>query len=132
MKNSQKSYTNVLPIDPHSAIICGQTCCGKTVFVLNLLETKYRGIFEHIVILCRTIKYNGSYKEREWIVRSKSLSNRSLRKTKRLYTLFYSIFVGEPTLYIIDDYSASEPILYIIDDCSTTKDITRKKICYLS
>ena len=29
---------SLLPTDPHSAIICGQTGCGKTVFVLDLLE----------------------------------------------------------------------------------------------
>ena len=33
---------NILPRDPHSAIICGATGCGKTVFVLDLLEEHYR------------------------------------------------------------------------------------------
>ena len=41
-----------LPKYPHSAIICGQTGCGKTEFVLNLLEVGYRGVFRHIVIFC--------------------------------------------------------------------------------
>ena len=70
MEKSQKtgaSYTDLLPTDPHSATICGQTSCGKTVFVLDLLETKCFGQFEHIVILCRTLKYNQSYKEKDWL-----------------------------------------------------------------
>ena len=56
-----------LPKYPHCAIICGQTGCGKTEFVLDLLETKYRGVFNHIVILCPTIQWNKAYKNRDWI-----------------------------------------------------------------
>ena len=51
----------------HSAIICGQTGCRKTVFVLDLLENEYRGVFENIVILCPTIEWNKAYKSRAWI-----------------------------------------------------------------
>ena len=32
-----------LPKYPHSAIICGQRGCGKTEFVLDLLESEYAG-----------------------------------------------------------------------------------------
>ncbi len=39
-----------LPKYPHCAIICGQTGCGKTEFVLDLLEKEYRGVFKNIVI----------------------------------------------------------------------------------
>ena len=57
----------ILPTTAHSAIICGQTGCGKTVFILDLLEGRYRGVFEHIVILCPTVKYNQAYHSREWV-----------------------------------------------------------------
>ena len=67
MENLPMSYTNLLPTDPHSATIYGQTCCGKTVFVLDLLEGPYKGVFEHIIILCPTVKHNKTYKERGWI-----------------------------------------------------------------
>ena len=36
----------------HSANICGATGCGKTEFVLDLLETEYKDFFDHIVIVC--------------------------------------------------------------------------------
>ena len=32
-----------LPTYPHSAIICGQTGCGKTEFVLDLLDQSMLG-----------------------------------------------------------------------------------------
>ena len=49
---------DLLPKYPHSAIICGQTGCGKTVFILDLLEERYTETFTHIVILCPTIRWN--------------------------------------------------------------------------
>lgn len=101
--------------EAHSAIICGQTGCGKTEFILDLLQTTYRGVFENIVILCPTLEYNKAYRSRVWV-----------RKDRGVYTvnpgdklhewlgLFFEIFAGEPTLYIIDD-------------CSDLKALTQKK-----
>ena len=60
------SKTDLLKIDfpkymyAHSAIICGQTACGKTEFVLDLLESEYAGVFDTIVELCPTIKWNNA------------------------------------------------------------------------
>ena len=44
-----------LPKFPHSAMFVGVTACGKTEFLLRLLETEYKNHFEFIVILCPTI-----------------------------------------------------------------------------
>ena len=63
------SLLSNLPTSPHSTITCGQTGCGKTVFILNLLEGPYRGVFHHIVILCPTIRYNKTYQECNWVWR---------------------------------------------------------------
>ena len=53
-------YIDLLPRDPHSAIFCRQTG-GKTVFILNLLEGPYLGVFQHIVILYPTFRYIKMY-----------------------------------------------------------------------
>ena len=47
-----------LPKFPHSAMFVGVTACGKTEFLLQLLETVYKNHFEFIVILCPTILDN--------------------------------------------------------------------------
>ena len=47
-----------LPKFPHSAMFVGVTACGKTEFLLRLLETVYKNHFEFIVILCPTISDN--------------------------------------------------------------------------
>ena len=66
MAGSSQRHTDLLPRSAHSAIICGQTGCGKTVFILDLLEGPYRGFFRHIVVLCPTIRHNKTY-QRPWI-----------------------------------------------------------------
>ena len=101
---------------PHSAIICGQTGCGKTVFALDLLELPrdrggYNGTFAHIVILCPTARWNKTYHERRWIWTDPEvyITNPGDRLQEYLRA-FYSLFAGEPTLYIVDDCSASKAL----------------------
>ena len=98
------------------AIICGQTGCGKTVFTLDLLELPrsrggYRDTFAHIIILCPTARWNKSYHERQWVWTDPEVF--MVDPGDRLHEYlraFYSIFAGEPTLYIIDDCSASKAL----------------------
>ena len=110
--SSQHSIENILPVDsPHSAIICGMTGCGKTVFILDLLEGPYHGMFQHIVILCPTIKYNKAYQERSWVWGDPEVY--ILDPGERLQDCLralYHVFQGESTLYIIDDCSASKAL----------------------
>ena len=44
-----------LPKFSHSAMFVGVMACGKTEFLLSLLETVYKNHSEFIVILCPTI-----------------------------------------------------------------------------
>ena len=60
-----------LPKFPHSAMFV----CGKTEFLLRLLETEYKNHFEFIVILCPTILDNKTYLSRKWILDDKNLFN---------------------------------------------------------
>ena len=62
-----------LPKFPHSAMFVGVTACGKTEFLLQLLETIYKNHFEFIVILCPTILDNKTYLSRKWIFDDKNV-----------------------------------------------------------
>ena len=113
-----------LPKYPHCAIICGQTGCGKTEFVLDLLEKEYRQVFEFIVILCPTIQWNKAYKNREWIG--------DVRKPKTKFFIIVNPIVNEEEklqelLRMFFKKYAGHSTLYIIDDCSATKELTKKK-----
>ena len=46
----------------HSAMFVGVTACGKTKFLLRLLETVYKNHFEFIMILCPKILDNNNKK----------------------------------------------------------------------
>ena len=99
---------------PHTALIIGQTGCGKTKFVLNLIETKYKKVFEHIVIICPTIEYNEAYKNVKWVweddeVHVNKLESRDLDEALGVYL---EIFRGDTTLYIIDDCAGSKELLH--------------------
>ena len=111
---SARSTRLLFTDEPHSAIICGQTGCGKTAFTLDLLELPrehggYRDTFAHIVILCPTARWNKTYHERRWVWTDPEIF--IVDPGDRLHEYlraFYLLFAGEPTLYIIDDCSASK------------------------
>ena len=77
MEGSVKSNIE-FPKYPHSAVIIGQTGCGKTIFVLDLLQKEYQGVFENIVILCPTVEWNKAYKTRSWIGDVRSPKDKSI------------------------------------------------------
>ena len=56
------------PKFPHCAMFVGATACGKTEYLLKLLETKYKNHFEFVVILCPTLLYNKTYLSRKWVL----------------------------------------------------------------
>ena len=111
----------------HSAIICGATGCGKTEFVLDLLETEYKGFFEYIIVICPTWMYNKAYLNRRWIFtnseqvfmvdpldwrpNSKDPMNDSIK-------LFFEVF---------GKMNKEDHVLFLIDDCSADKSMTKKK-----
>jgi hypothetical protein len=102
----------MFPKKPHCAIICGSTECGKTKFILDILETEYLSFYEYIVIFCPTIKDNKTYKEREFILKDNCIFivNPGNRLNECLENCYES-FKGHETLFIIDDCSAEKDII---------------------
>ena len=110
MGESRPSCISNLPRAAHEAVISGQTGCGKTAFILDLLEKgPYRGVFHHIVILCPTIRHNTTYQGRPWVWSDPEVF--IVDQGERLHDwlrFWYHRFKGDPTLFIIDDCSASQ------------------------
>ena len=105
---------SLFPMYPHCALICGQTGCGKTEFILDLLSTCYLHFFEHIVIICPTIHWNYTYRVRKWIwtdneVYLCDLKDISLQEALEFY---YKVFSGDQTLIIIDDCAAKKALKF--------------------
>ena len=97
---------------PHSAMFVGVTACGKTEFLLRLLETVYKNHFEFIVILCPTILDNKRYLSRKWIFDDKNvfIVCDAEGKLTEWIRLFKGMLKGHQTLFIIDDCSAEGEI----------------------
>ena len=52
--------------EPHTIIFTGQTGCGNTHLVLDLIEKEYKKHFDHIIIICLTPWVNKTYHPRDW------------------------------------------------------------------
>ena len=101
-----------LPNFPHSAMFVGVMACGKTKFLLHLLETKLKNHFEFIVILCTTILDNKTYLSRKWILNDKNILIvfDMEGKLNEWIKLFKNTLKGHQTLFIIDHCSAEGEI----------------------
>ena len=53
--------------EPHTALFVAPTGVGKTHLALSLLENEYRNHFNFIIIICPTLRYNSTYKNRSWV-----------------------------------------------------------------
>ena len=87
-------------------LISGVTNCGKTYFVLDLIEKYYFKKFNYIIIFCPTLFYNTTY-ERRWIFNDKNVViippesvEEDLDSILKFTTQVYN---GSHTLFIIDD-----------------------------
>ena len=94
---------------PHTSILIGQTGCGKTHLVLELIEKEYKKHFDYIVIICPTLRENDTYHAKEWIknddnvwlVDPKDNLYQWIKKFSELLRFF-------EVLFIIDDIIANE------------------------
>ena len=108
--HQRKTYYT--PEDPHSAVICSMTGCGKTSYALNLLEGPYKGVFEHIVIVCPIVRHNKTYLHRSWIWYNPDVF--VVDHVERLHDYlqaFCQLFQGKRTLYLIDDMSTNKELM---------------------
>ena len=96
---------------PHTAIIIGQTGCGKTHLVLELIEKVYNKHFDFIIIICPTLRENSTYHAKEWIKNDDKVwlvdpKDNLYQWIKKLSELLRFLEV----LFIIDDLIANESL----------------------
>ena len=93
-------------------MLVGCTSCGKSEFLVRLLETEYENHFEFTVILCPTIAENKTYLSRKWIIDDKNvfIVCEVEGKLNEWIKLFKNMLKGHQTLFIINDCSAEGEI----------------------
>ena len=97
--------------EPHTALFVAPTGVGKTHLTLNLLETEYKNLFDFIVIICPTLRYNSSYKSRSWVWNDPDVI--PIEPGNQLYYLIEKIsnlLAGDKTLFLIDDIITDEAL----------------------
>ena len=96
---------------PHTALFVAPTGVGNTHLALSLLETEYRNHFDFIVIICSTLRYNSTYKNRSWVWNDPEFI--PIEPGNHLYYLIEKIcnlLAGDKTLFLIDDIIADETL----------------------
>ena len=96
--------------EPHTALFVAPTGVGKTHLALDLIEKEYRQHFDFILILCPTLKYNETYRERKWfwndpyVILIEPGNDKLFEWIERLE----KILAGYSCLFLIDDIIADE------------------------
>jgi len=94
---------------PFNMLVCGMTDCGKTYFILDLLEKEFKHKFNDIVVFCPTIEFNRTYQKRPFIDKDKNIYIYSPDKVQEDLNLCLQDSINEfksqesNTLFIVDD-----------------------------
>ena len=112
--------------EPHNMLISGVTNCGKTHFVLDLLENEYKDYFKNIVLFCPTFKTNKTYENRKCVNKKNFIV---LDPDTVKNNLDACLKIASNT-YVYKDTST----LFLIDDCANLHDMKKKKseLCFLA
>ena len=111
---------------PNTMIFTGQTGCGKTHLVLDLIEKEYNKHFDYIIIICPTLRWNKTYHSKDWIknddkiwlIEPKDIICLRCNKIvpEKVNGLYYwteglsRLLAHSETLFIIDDIIADESL----------------------
>ena len=112
---------------PHNMLISGVTNCGKTHFILDLLELEYKDFFDYIILFCPTYRFNKTY-NRKYI-------NKLIDKGKFIVANPETVksSLDACIQIMIETYKGTNTI-FLIDDCANLHDSKRKtsELCHLA
>lgn len=92
-------------------LVVGMTDCGKTYFILDLLEHEFKKKFDDIVIFCPTIEMNKTYQDRLWI----NKDNGVIMYPPKLVSLDLNVCLEDSIDHL---KSKDHQTLFIVDDCA--------------
>ena len=101
--------------EPHTAIFIGQTKCGKTHLVSELIENQYNKHFDYIIIICPTPRWNKTYHSKNWIKTDDKVW--LIEPKDRLYEQIEKL----------SQLLAHSEILFIIDDTIANKGLDKRR-----
>ena len=99
---------------PFNMIILGMTACGKTSYLLKLLETDYKNHFERIFLICPTFVENKTYQDWKFI------------NDEDFIAIPCDHDEVERYLKDVTSFAKGTNSLIILDDCAST-DLVKKR-----
>ena len=90
------------------------TACGKTHYLLDMLEREYNGHFDYIFIVCPTLKDNKTYQNWKYL------------NDPDVFELACAHDEVEKFLQDIVHFAANTNSLIILDDCAACKDVKNR------
>ena len=99
---------------PFHMIIVGMTACGKTHYLLNMLEHDYRSHFDYIFIVCPTLEDNKTYQNWKYL------------QDPKVFELPCANDDVERTIREIVNFAKNTNSLIVLDDCASSKDVKNR------
>ena len=90
-------------------IIVGMTACGKTNYLLEMLEKEYNGHFDYIFLICPNFEWNKTYEKWKY------------DKDEDYITIPCDQHDVEFYLKYVVNYAAGANSLIILEDCASGK-----------
>jgi GTPase SAR1 family protein len=99
---------------PMNMLIVGMTACGKTYYLVNLLQNELQYKYDQIFLLCPTFHYNAI-----WNIPF-------VYDDPRFYVLPCAKDDVDDTMRKVISYASRSPSLIISDDCASTKSVKNR------
>ena len=99
---------------PFHMIIAGMTACGKTHYLVKMLEEEYKNHFDYIFIVCPTFEDNKTYQNWEYL------------KDPDVFAIACDHDKVESVLLDIVKFAKNTNSLVILDDCAASKDVKNR------
>ena len=99
---------------PFHMIIVGMTACGKTHYLLEMLEKEYKNHFDYIFIVCPTLEDNKTYQQWKYLA------------DPDVYALHVEHDNVENILRETTRFAKNTNSLIILDDCASSNDVKNR------
>ena len=96
---------------PFNMIICGMTNCGKTYYLLSMIEKHFRKHFDYIILIRPTFTWNKTYQEWKYINDPYFIAMECDQdKVDRILHFVQEIYKGTNSLIVLDDCAGSQDV----------------------
>ena len=96
---------------PFNMIICGMTNYGKTYYLLNMIEKRFKKHFDYIILICPTFTWNKTYLDWKYINDPDFIAVECDQdNVDKILQIVQVVYKGTNSLIILDDCASSQDV----------------------